>query len=272
VQHATVEGATLAYETSGSGEPVALIHGALIADTFRPLLAEPSLTRFRLINYHRRGYAHSSQNNSGPVGLTTQAADCWALLRHLGVERAHIVGHSYGGAVALQLALDAPDVVHSLTLLEPALMLGASAEFYRQSLAVSVQRYREVGASVVVHEFLQARWPGYRGALDSVLPGAFAQAVRDAGPAFDVDLQGLFDWRFGEQEARRVTQPTLAVLGGDSNTLSPRFDEVQALLLRWLPCPEGLAVPGVTHFMQVEEPRRVAEALADFYERYPLPT
>ncbi len=181
LEKASLDGAELEYEVSGTREPVAFIHGAFIADAFRPLLAEPGLAgHYRMILYHRRGYADSSRA-SGPVSVARQAADCRALLRHLGVERAHVVGHSYGGDVALQLALDTPSVVHSLALLEPGLMVGASAQDYRESLARGVERYREAGAEVVVDEFLQARWPGYGTTLDRVLPGAFAQAVADAG-------------------------------------------------------------------------------------------
>jgi pimeloyl-ACP methyl ester carboxylesterase len=46
------------------------------------------------------------------------------------------VGHSYGGSVALQLALDAPEVADSLTLLEPAFFGGASAQAYQDALAL----------------------------------------------------------------------------------------------------------------------------------------
>ena len=271
MERARIDGAELEYEVSGTGEPVVFIHGAFIADTFRPLLAEPSLAgRYRLILYHRRGYAGSSRA-SGPVSVAQQAADCRALLRHLGVERAHVVGHSYGGAVALQLALDAPDVVHSLALLEPALMVGASAQGYRESLARGVERYREAGAAVVVDEFLQARWPGYRAALDRALPGAFAQAVADAGTWFERELPGLLGWRFGEAEARRISQPALSVLGGESDALWPRFGETHRLLLAWLPHAEGFVLPGATHFMQLEDPRGMAEALAAFWARHRLP-
>jgi hypothetical protein len=91
-------------------------------------------------------------------------------------------GTPTGGDVALQLALDTPSVAHSLALLEPGLMVGASAQGYREALARGVERYREAGAAVAVDEFLRARWPGpgYRVALDRALPGAFAQAVADA--------------------------------------------------------------------------------------------
>ena len=265
-----VDGAELEFRVSGTGEPVVFIHGAFIADTFGPLLAEPSLAgHYRLILYHRRGYAGSSLA-SGPLSVADQAADCRALLRHLGVTRAHVVGHSYGGDVALQLALDTPSVVHSLALLEPGLMVGASAQGYRESLARGAERYREAGAAVVVDEFLQARWPGYRTALDRVLPGAFAQAVADAETWFERELSGQLDWRFGEAEARLISQPTLSVLGGKSDALWPRFGETHRLLLVWLPHAEGFVVPGTTHLMQIQDPRGVAEALATFWARYRL--
>lgn len=264
-------GATeLEYEVVGTGEPVVFIHGAFIADTFRPLLAEPALQdRYQLILYHRRGYAGSSRV-SGPVSVAQQAADCQALLDSLRVDRAHIVGHSYGGAVALQLTLDAPDLVHSLALLEPALAVGATGQGYRESLARGVDRFREVGAPVVVDEFLEARSPGYRPVLDRVLPGAFAQAVADAGTSFESELPGLLDWRFGEPEARRIHQPTLCVLGGESERLWARFGETHRQLLVWLPQTDEFILPGATHFLQVENPQGMAEGLAAFWAHHPI--
>lgn len=271
MERATTDGAELEYEASGAGEPVVCIDGVLIADTFRPLLAAPGLAgRYRLIRYHRRGYAGSSRA-SGPISIARQAADCRAVLRQLGVERAHVVGHSYGGAVVLQLALDAPGVAHSLALVEPALMVGASAPGYRESLARAAARYREAGPAVVVDEFLGARWPGYRTALDRVLPGAVAQAVADAGTAFEHELPGLLGWHFGEADARRIGQPALTVLGGGSEALSPRFGETHRLLLAWLPRAEGVVVPGATHLMHLEDPRGLAAVLTAFWARHPLP-
>jgi pimeloyl-ACP methyl ester carboxylesterase len=271
LERVRTDGAELEYEVSGRGEPVVFIHGAFIANTFRPLLAEPSLAgRYRLILYHRRGYAGSSRA-SEPVSVAQQAADCRALLHHLGVERAHVVGHSYGGIVALQLALDTPGVVHSLALLEPGLMVGASAKGYRESLARGVERYREAGAEVVVDEFLQARWPGYRATLERVLPGAFDQAVADAETWFEREVSGQLGWRFGEAEARRISQPTLSVLGGESDAHWSRFGETHRLLLAWLTHAEGFVLPGATHFIQIENPQGMAEALAAFWARHRFP-
>jgi pimeloyl-ACP methyl ester carboxylesterase len=271
MERARINGIELQYEVVGTGEPVVFIHGSLIADAFRPLLSEPILAgRYRLILYHRRGYRGSSRT-PGPDNVTRQAADCRELLRQLSVGRAHVVGHSYGGAVALQLALDAPNAVHSLALLEPALAVGESAQGYRDALAQGEQRFREVGAAAVVDEFLQARFGAtYRLGLDRVLPGAFAQAVADAATAFEQELRGLREWSWEEAQAQQTTQPVLAVLGADSEALWPRFGETNRVLLAWLPNAERFVLPGAAHGLQMQNSRGMAEALAGFFARHPL--
>ena len=198
MERAVVNGITLEYEVSGTGEPAISIHGALIADSFHPLLSEPVLAqKYGLIIYHRRDYMGSSHINV-PVSIARQAADCRALLHHLNVERAHIVGHSLGGCIALQFTLDNPDVVQSLALLEPALIVGSTGQSYREALVRGQQRYREGSPERVVDEFLQARFgAGYRASLDQVLPGAFAQGVADAATWFELELPGWLDWSFG---------------------------------------------------------------------------
>lgn len=146
-------------------------------------------------------------------------------------------------------------------------MVRESAQGYRESLERGIQRFRETGAAVSVNEFLQARWPGYLAALDHALPGALDQAVADARTSFERELPGLLGWRFGEAEARRISQPTLSVLGGESNALASRFGETHRLLLEWLPHAEGFVLPGATHFLQLEDPQGMAEALAAFWAR-----
>lgn len=265
---AVVNGITLEYEVSGAGEPVLFIHGAHIADAFLPLMSEPSLSgSCRFINYHRRGYLGSTFT-PGPITVAEQAVDCRELLRHLGVDRVHVVGHSNGACVALKLALDYPEVVHSLVLLEPTLMIGASAKGYRDRMLQGVRRYQEAGAEVVVPALFSARWPGYIDMLAAAVPGGFAQALKNARATYELDI-GLLDWDFGVAEAQAITQPTLAVVGGGSAGF---IEEVHQFLLDHMPHAERMVVPDVTHFLHIESPaaaRYMAEGLAGFYARHP---
>jgi pimeloyl-ACP methyl ester carboxylesterase len=186
------------------------------------------------------------------------------------VEHAYVVGHSFGGCFALQLAVDAPELVRSLALLEPALFVGASAQAYRDSLLRSAERYRVDGASVVMEEFFRARWPHYsRAALEQVVPGGFERALADAPTTFELDI-GLTNWTFDKGQAQRISQPALVVLGGDSPKLHPRFEETYRQLLDWLPRADGLVVPGATHLLQLESAENsatLARALAEFFAR-----
>lgn len=270
MDRAVVDGLTLEFVDAGAGDAVVCIHGAFVPDAFLTLSAEPALAdRHRLICYHRRGYVGSTPG-AGPPSLSEQAGDCRRLLAHLGVRRAHVVGHSFGGLIGLRLALDEPELVGTLSLLEAGVLIGESAELYREGLLRSRQRYHEAGARVAVSEFLQMRWPEYRERLDAVLPGAVEQAVVDAAAFFEADLPAGLDWHFGEAEARRIGQPVLVVLGERSAALHPRFAETYRLLLDWLPRAEGFVLPGATHFLQLENPRAMAEALAEFFARHPL--
>jgi pimeloyl-ACP methyl ester carboxylesterase len=204
------------------------------------------------------------------VTVSYHAADCRALISHLGFERAHIAGHSYGGAVALQLAVEFPEVVQSVALLEPAMIVGASGPGYREMLMSNAAQYRELGAERVVHEFVELRWPGYRPHLERLVLGAMDQAAADAPTWYDRELDSLMTWRFGEREAGAIALPLLSILGGDSNKLAPRFVETHDWLEQYLAGFEGVTISGTTHFMLMQDPGATARALADFWSRHPI--
>jgi len=270
MERARIDGIELEYEVAGNGEPVLLIHGALVADAFRPLVLGSGLAQtYTLVNMHRRGYAGSSRLTES-LPLADQAADCLALLRHLEIPRAHVVGHSLGAAIALQLTRDAPEAVHTLALLEPAMFVGESAASYRASLEQGMARAREAGAAAAVDGFLEMRWHGYRRHLDRLVPGGFDQAARDANELFAFESPGWFDWQFGPDEARAIRQPVLSVLGGENDKPGTRFQEVHRFLLETMPNSVGVVLPGMEHMMHMQDPLAVAAVLAGFWERHPL--
>jgi pimeloyl-ACP methyl ester carboxylesterase len=279
LSRAAIDGIELEYEIRGSGEPVMLMHAGVLADWFRPLLEEPALTRrYRLVRYHRVGYAGSSRL-TGPVSIAQQAAHLRLLMLHLGIARAHIVGHSSSGNMALQFALDAPDMTHSLALLEPALLAVPSGPQVAKAVLVpAMERYRAGDKAGAVDTFMRGvTGPAYRVVLDKALPSAFDQAVADADTFFGQELPAVRQWSFTREDARRITKPVLAVLGAKSDEVRPASGEVsrvfaerQELLLAWLPNVEAYVLPDATHFLHVENPRGMAEGLAAFFARHPL--
>lgn len=264
---ANLDGVKLEYDETGSGEPLLLIHGGLIAaDSFMPLVVEPSLTtRWRMIRYHRRGYVGSSPSTA-PFGIADQAADARALLTHLGISRAHVAGHSYGGAIAIQLTLDAPDLVGSLALLEPALATAVvPPPEFQETIEKAMAKYQAGDRAGAVDTFLSfVLQPEYRPMLDKNLPGAFDQAVADCGTPFEVEVAALFSWTFTADAAAQISQPVLSVVGEESG---PMFDNGHKLIQQWLPHAEELRVPKANHALQFMNPRAVAEGLADFLEQ-----
>jgi pimeloyl-ACP methyl ester carboxylesterase len=268
---ALLDGVELEYSLHGDGEPVVLIHPGVFADWLTPLLHEPALMgRYRFLHYHRVGCGGSSRP-AGPVSLAQQAAHSRDLMRYLGIARAHVVGHSSSGNIALQLALDAPEIVHSLAVLEPALMSVPSAATSRAFVKTAAQLYGAGDKRGAVDTFLRGTCgAGYREVLDRALPGAFDQHVADADTFFLREFPALQQWTFRQEDARRVTQPVLAVVGARSLELNPIWGERQQLLLDWLPDVEPFVVAGATHLLAVETPSGVAEGLAAFFARHPL--
>src|SRR5512134_697896 len=104
-------------DSGGAGIPLLLVHGSLARDFLVPLGEALFATgKLRVVSYSRRGYGRQSYE---PVDMAGQAADASDVLRQLGIDKAHVFGHSTGGSIALQLAHQAPDPVASLSLGEP---------------------------------------------------------------------------------------------------------------------------------------------------------
>jgi pimeloyl-ACP methyl ester carboxylesterase len=275
MSRAVLDGVELEYEIRGVGTPVVLVHAGVFAAWYQPLLNELTMNGgYRVLTYNRVGYAGSSRL-PGSVSLGQQAAHLASLMRHLGIQRAHLVGHSSGANIILQLALDAPQMVGSLAVLEPALPVeetgSARLLSTRAFMAPVVERYRAGDKAGAVDGFMRGvTGPDYRITLDRVLPGAFDEAVASADTFFGQELPAVAQWSFRRDDARRITQPVLAVIGEKSKEQSPIWEARQNMLVTWLPNAEGFVLPGATHLLYLENPRAMAERLAGFFARHPV--
>ena len=273
-QRVALEGAELEYQERGSGEPVLLIHGSIVGEAYAPLMAQaPLFEHYRLVNYHRRGFEGSSRATA-PVSIRRQAEDASALLDALEIEKAHVVGHSYGGLIGIELAVMAPERVHSLALLEPGTLFSANPAEAKRMIQPVVDLYESGNAAGALEAFGAAVvGPGFREALDASLGrGWFAQAIADVDTFFQVELPAIWNWRFTREMADRISQPVLSVLGADSGAIDPSAPEEHELLQTWMPQTESFVLPGATHALQMMNPAGMADGLAHFCGRHPMST
>ena len=250
LQFAPLPGGRLAYEERGQGVPVLLIHGAIVADLLHPLAAELATSGYRVIRLHRRGYG-SSSSVGGTWSVKQDAADAAALLKYLGIARAHIVGHSAGGIVALEFAASFPTMVQTLTLMDPPL-----AFVQPQHLSP-----RTGGADGVEKFFLSQGAPDLRSHLEVELPGAIQQARKDEHRFNAVEWPALGAWAFDDTRAHQVTAPVLFI----SQQRGAMVDTAQ----RWWPTMEFVELPGATHMFPFEMHVETAKVIGRFLARHP---
>jgi 3-oxoadipate enol-lactonase len=266
-----VNGSAIEYQVQGSGEPVLLIAVGLVIDGLaRPLFGQPELaSRYRLIHYRRRGYAGSSLP-SQPLTIAQQAGDAAAVLRHLDVKAAHVAGHSIGALIALQLALDAPDRVHSLALLEPPFRTVPSGQAsFERNVLPAISAYRAGDRRKAVESFADPIFgPNWQSFVEESVPGGVDQAVKDMD-AFMQDLAAIQAWQFGPAQAAAIRQPVLSLVGAGPGRSDPVMLEGRELLHSWLPQTEDADVP-TTHLLQMQDPPGVAHALVQFFSRHPM--
>jgi 3-oxoadipate enol-lactonase len=271
VERRRVNGIELEFESQGSGDAVLFVPASHLAGGFKPLMAERSLAdHHQLIWYHRRGMGGST-HTEGPVTIPDQARDAIRLLWDLNIERAHVVGHSYGGLISLQLSIDAPEMVGSLALLEPNLLAVPGGAAFNDEVRPAFQAYRAGDKKKAVAYFLsvvaELPWDSCRELIEQHLPGGVAQAIADADTFFTAEVPALRDWPFGAEEASRVTCPVLSVLGSKSHTF---FREGRELLRSWFPQLEQLDISAAGHLLQLQSPGAVGSGLASFFSRHPL--
>jgi len=282
MDRARVNGAELEYELRGTGEAIVLIHGGLLADENAPLAREPALTaRYKVINYHRRGFAGSTKNGQ-PASIEDQAADTRGLLGRLGVEKTHVVGHSLGGVIAIQVALDEPQRVQSLALMEPALMGAiAKAQAAHNPDAIESQKQFMAGMRKVnelarqgekraaLLAFLETRAASaFRGVLDFLTKtGEFDQAVEDADTFLNIEMPAAYQWNFTPEIAATLKPPVLSILGSHS---PERARGVHDVLKRWVPQTQEAVLPNAEHALPLLDPPGIARVILDWCSQHPV--
>ena len=253
------------YRQDGRGERVVLVHASPFVSWYGPLVER--LPDFSTLRYRRRLHRTGS-GGYRPLTVAEDAAICARLMDHVGWPTAHLVGHSYGALVALQLAMSSRRRVASVALLEPAARGVSSSPQVAAALEPVIAAYRSGDTDGALDGFLRhVCGDDYRTVLDAVIPGAVDEARAEADLFFQAELAAVRDWSFGAGDAARITQPVLNVHGA---LTVQRFREASELVEQWFPDAEQLLVPDAGHFLMVQNPTAVADGLRSFYSRHPI--
>jgi pimeloyl-ACP methyl ester carboxylesterase len=246
-----ISGSRVEYLEQGSGQPVVLLHSSSSSGTQWRALAERLSQRYRVIAPDLYGYGGTAHwPGRGPFHLESEAEIVLALLGRAD-ERAHFVGHSYGGAVALHMARFRPDLVRSLTLIEPVafhLLRGADAPAFAEISEVAEGVVRAVACGEYVAglgRFLDY-WGGSKESAEIPAEKLYPMAARL--PKIALDFHAAFNEPTRLEDFRSMAVPTLLLRGTDSPWPTQRICD---LLEQTLPDARLENVKGAGHMAPI---------------------
>ncbi len=256
-------GLDLYYETAGEGEPLLLIGGFGCDHMIWSQVAPALSSRYRIISLDNRGMGQSSPSVR-PYTIRDLADDAAALLDALGIEQAHVVGHSMGGQIAQELALARPDLVGSLLLLS------------------SCARCDERNKSLIEQHGMLPASADIKTCALLIMPWLYTNAFYSRPGAIDELLDWILKYPFQptatelERQSRAISAfnatdriggincPTLVMVGEEDILIPPVFSRN---LADSIANAELHILPDTGHGLLVESTAAVAGVMLDFLSK-----
>lgn len=249
----------LRYEMMGAGHPLVLVHGHSLDQRMWQAQFEIFAASYQVLQYDMRGYGRSAL----PEAEYRPAADLAALLKLLKIKRAHVVGFSLGGGVALDFALAHSEMTAGLVLVD-SLVPGRP---WSTDFGDVFPRLNQAGRAGDIAG-ARALWRGHR---------LFAPALASpAAAALGAMIDDYSGWHWANrnparnetdgipQSLGRVAAPTLVMVGEHD---IPEFQETAAELARGIPGARFLSLPGAGHMAPMEAPEAFNAAVLGFLGR-----
>ncbi len=255
-------GGRIYFDQAGEGPPLLLICGMIgVREIWSPHI--PELSRhFRLIMIDNRESGESDPE-AGPYTVADMAGDGAALLDALAIDRAHVLGHSMGGFIALNLAVDRPSLIDRLILVSTTAATGAALGRPAPQLdpaawiADPVERTRR--------QLRSAAAPGYFDAHPDQLEAVSALMANNR-LSFD-GMQRRTHATYSSHDVRSrlasITVPTL-IIHGDADRSIPL--ENGRALANGIPNASLTVFEGAGHFPQIERTEEFHRAVIEFLE------
>jgi pimeloyl-ACP methyl ester carboxylesterase len=201
--------------------------------------------------------------------VAADAVDAGELIRALDVSPAHVVGVSYSAAVALSLASRAPELVHTLTVVEPPPVGTPGAAAFQRANGELLKSYEDNGPEAALDQFM-TRLVGeaWRTVSERDSPGSVQTMKRDAPTFFSSDIPALLSWSFDATDAAKIRCPVLYVGGSESGSW---FTDMRAVVLGLLTHADQATVEGADHLVATTHCAELAALVLEHVRRHPRP-
>lgn len=282
---ANVNKTVLAWREAGSGQPVIFIHGSASDirtwDRQVPALGES----YRAIAYSRR-YARPNEDIEAGSDdqMLPHVDDLVAFMQDIDVSGVHLIGHSWGGFIALLTAIKQPERVRSLVLMEPPVLSLFVSTPPKPAEILTLLASDPKTAMAIIRFGATAFGPArkaYQRGDDEAAMRAFGrgvlgktafdnlsadrlQQVRDNKNADKAQILGAGFPPINDDEVRRLQVPTLLMVGEQSPKFLRRLSNRLQLLL---PRSDMVEVPAASHLMHEDKPGYVNDVIKDFLGR-----
>jgi 3-oxoadipate enol-lactonase len=260
VAYAEVNGTRLYYEVAGSGASIVLIHGLGTDSSFWDLQFELFAKSYQVIRYDTRGHGRSALPTDEPYSHTE---DLKALLDHLGIAQATLVGQSMGGGIAIDFALAFPERTTRLVLAEPGLDGYAwppewDATWEPVANAFASEGSRAALEQLLVHPLMAFTFeqPEPRARLLEIFSNYSGWHFVNADPVIVADPPAI-------QRLDEIRVPVLVFIGEQDVS---HFHNIAGTLAQHLPDVQRVELAGVGHVVPLEAPEKFNGGVLHFLE------
>lgn len=267
-----MNGVRLHYALEGTGDPMVFIHGSWGDHASWGAVAPAFANAFRVLRYDRRGHSQS-ERPAGQGSVHDDVADAAALLEHLGLAPAHVVGNSYGSCIALRLAAVRPDVVRSVAAHEPPFFgvlrespQGDAAEADMRTVAAPVLRLIEEGRHADAAErFVEdlalgpGTWP--------TLPPALQRIMTYNAPTWLDEYRDPHALSVAAPEALSLERVEASVLLSNGDRSPPFYVQILEQVASRLPDAARHTYTGAGHIPHITHAEAFVERVTQFAHR-----